>query len=148
MSTFIQIFYHIVFSTANREPVIRCEARDNLYKYIWGILENNKCHPYQIGGYADHLHILTHLHPTIALASLIKDIKVASSGFIKGQRIMPLFRNWQTGYAAFTFSNSDKDRLIQYVINQEEHHRKKSFREELIELLNEHGIPFDEKYLE
>ncbi len=112
-----------------------------------GILKNQKCHLYRINGAADHLHIVTHLHPTIALAGLIKDIKLASSGFIKGQNLFPRFNGWQDGYGAFTYSIKEKEKLIEYVKNQEVHHRIKTFREEIIELLKEHEIEFDEQYL-
>jgi len=122
-------------------------GHENLYKYIWGILKNKKCHLYRIGGVEDHIHIITHVHPTIAVAYLIKDIKLASSDYIKAENIFPDFNGWQDGYGAFTYSISAKDNLIEYVKNQKEHHRKVSFRDEYINLLNEHAIEFDEKYL-
>ncbi len=84
MSTYSQIMYQIVFSTKRREPVLTKGKRPELFKYIWGILKNKKCHLYRINGVQDHLHIATHLHPTVALASLVKDIKVASSKSKKG----------------------------------------------------------------
>ena len=118
-----------------------------LYKYIWGILKNKKCHLYRIGGVDDHLHIVTHIHPTIAPAYLVKDIKIASSEYIKTEQIFPDFNGWQVGYGAFTYSISAKDNLIEYVKNQKEHHKKVSFRQEYIGLLEEHGIEFEEKYL-
>ena len=96
----------------------------------------------------DHLHIVTHLHPAVALADLVKDINVASSAYIKTQRLFEHFDGWQDGYAAFTYSIEAKDNLIEYVKNQEEHHKTKTFREELVELLKEHGVEYDEKYLE
>lgn len=147
MSTYTQIVYQIVYSTKNREHTLDEENRKELFKYIWGILKNKKCHLYQIGGISDHLHIVTHLHPSIALSSLIKDIKLASTEHIKAGKLFPKFNGWQDGYGAFTYSIKDKDRLINYVKNQEEHHKKKTFRDEFIELLNEYGIEFDEKYL-
>lgn len=122
--------------------------RDQLYKYIWGILQNKRCHLYRINGVEDHLHIITHLHPSVALAGLIKDIKIASSLFIKEQSLFPDFVSWQEGYGAFTYSIKERERLINYVKNQEEHHKKSSFKEEFIALLNEHGVTFDEKYLD
>lgn len=122
--------------------------RDQLYKYIWGILQNKRCHLYRINGVEDHLHIITHLHPSVALAGLIKDIKIASSLFIKEQSLFPDFVSWQEGYGAFTYSIKERERLINYVKNQEEHHKKSSFKEEFITLLNEHGVTFDEKYLD
>ena len=102
---------------------------------------------YIINGVEDHIHIVTHLHPTVSLSSLVKDIKLASSIYIKENNLFEDFINWQEGYGAFTYSIKEKDRLIEYVKNQEEHHRKKSFREEYVKLLGEHGIEFDEKYL-
>jgi len=110
-------------------------------------LKKKRCHLYRIGGVTDHIHIVTHLHPSIALASLVKDTKLAGSEFIKNNNLFPGFSGWQDGYAAFTYSFNEKDRLIEYVKNQKEHHHKKTFREELRELFNEHGIEFDEKYL-
>ena len=83
MSTYTQILYQIVFSTKNREHTLDKESQKELYQYIWGVLKNKKCHLYQIGGVTDHLHILTHLHPSISLSSLIKDIKLSSSELIK-----------------------------------------------------------------
>ena len=88
------------------------------------------------------------MHPSVALADLVKDIKVASSKWIKKERIFPAFKAWQTGYGAFTYSIKEKDNLIEYIKNQKEHHKKISFKEELIILLKEHGIDFDEKYLD
>lgn len=147
MSTYTQILYQIVFSTKNRERTLARSQRKELFNYISGILEHKKCHLYQINGVEDHLHILTHLHASVALADLVKDIKLASTKFIKEKDIFPLFNGWQDGYAAFTYSIDRKETLISYIQNQEEHHKVKSFREEYIDLLNEHGITFDEKYL-
>lgn len=95
----------------------------------------------------DHIHIITHLHPTVALAWLVKDIKLASSSFIKDRSVFKGFNGWQEGYGAFTYSIKEKPSLIAYVSNQEEHHRKISYKEEFIGLLNEHGVEFDERYL-
>ena len=147
MSTYTQILYQIVFGTKNRHPVLLKEKRDDLYKYITGLLKNKNCHLYQIGGVADHIHIVTHLHPSISLASLVKDIKLASSEYIKLQNIFPHFNGWQEGYGAFTYSIKEKERLIEYVKNQEEHHKIQTFREEYSALLKELEIEFEEKYL-
>lgn len=148
MSTYTQILYQIVFSTKKRERTLTEENRSELFKYIWGILKNKKCHLYRINGVEDHLHIATHLHPSVALASLVKDIKLASSDFIKQNRLFPNFNGWQDGYSAFTYAISAKDNLIEYIKNQEEHHKTKTFQEELVELLHEHGVEFDERYLD
>ena len=147
MSTYTQLLYQIVFSTKNREKTLTKNNRDELFKYISGLLKNKKCHLYIINGVEDHIHIITHIHPTISLSSLIKDIKVASSLHIKEKNLFLDFISWQNGYGAFTYSIKEKEKLIKYVINQEEHHKTKTFKDEFIELLNEHGIKFDEKYL-
>ncbi len=147
MSTYTQIIYPIVFGTKNRKKTLSEKNRQELFKYIWGILENKKCHLYRINGVEDHMHIVTHLHPTISLAALVKDIKLASSDYMKKTGICEQFNGWQNGYGAFTYSIKEKDRLIEYVKNQEEHHKIKTFREEYMELLNKYEIEFDEKYL-
>ena len=122
-------------------------GQEILYKYIWGILKNKNCHLYRIGGVEDHIHIITHIHPAVAVAYLIKDIKIASSNYIKTENIFPEFNGWQEGYGAFTYSISAKDNLIEYVKNQKDHHRKVSFKDEYLKLLKENAIEFDEKYL-
>ncbi len=147
MSTFTQLLYHIVFSTKNRERVLTKDNREKLFKYIWGVLKNNKCVLYRINGVEDHLHIITHIHPTVSVSSLIKDIKVSSLTWVKEEKVFSNFDSWQVGYGAFTYSIKEKEVLINYVKNQESHHKTISFRDELIELLKEHEIDFDEKYL-
>ena len=147
MSTYTQLIYQIVFSTKNRQPVLQKEKRDDLFKYIWGIMKNKKCHLYRINGVKDHLHIVTHIHPTLTVSGLVKDIKVSSGNFIKRENLFAGFEGWQAGYAAFTYKVNAVDNLIEYVKNQEEHHKKMSYREELINLLNEHKIEFDDRYL-
>ena len=147
MSTYTQIIYQIVFGTKKRERTLTADKRQELFKYIWGIVKEKNCHLYRINGVEDHLHIVTHLHPTVSLSALVKDIKLASSVYIKTNQLFPYFKGWQDGYGAFTYSIKEKDRLIEYVKNQEAHHRKKSFKEEYLELLKMHGIEFDEKFL-
>jgi len=147
MSTFTQILYQIVFSTKYRDRVMTAPNREELFRYISGIIENNKCHLFRINGVEDHLHIVTHLHPSVALADLVKDIKVASSSHIKKTGLFKGFIGWQEGYGAFTYSVKEKDRLIEYVKNQQQHHAKRTFRDEYKKLLEKHQIEFDEKYL-
>lgn len=147
MSTYTQILYQIIFGTKYRAPTLTRAGRPILFQYIGGLLKNKQCHVYQINGVEDHLHIVTHVHPSIALASLVKDIKVASSAYIKEQQLFKNFEGWQDGYGAFTYSIKERDRLIDYVQQQEIHHHTKSFREEYLDLLNEQGIAFEEQYL-
>jgi len=148
MSTYTQTLYQIIFSTKYREKTLHKEKRPQLFKYIWGILKNKKCHLYRMNGIEDHIHIVTSLHPSVALATLVKDIKLGSSNFIKEKNLFDNFNGWQDGYAAFTYSIDAKYNLIEYVKDQENHHKIKTFKEELIELLREHDVEFDEKYLD
>jgi REP element-mobilizing transposase RayT len=148
MSTYRQILYHIVFSTKHRTPCLTTECRPELFAYTWGILRNKNCHLYRINGVDDHIHILTDLHPTIAIASLIKDIKVSTSTWIKQSGKFPSFRGWQTGYGAFTLAWRDLNDLIDYVKGQEEHHKTVSFIEEFRRLIEEAGLEFDERDME
>jgi putative transposase len=147
MSTYTQICYHLVFSTKNRERTLSSKRREDLYRYIWGIIQNHESHLYRVGGTEDHIHILTTLHPRIALADLVKDIKVGSAHWIAESRVFPRFTHWQEGYAAFTASHAEKARLIEYIKRQPEHHKRISFQDELRNLLVEAGVEFDERYL-
>jgi REP element-mobilizing transposase RayT len=146
MSTYTQIIYQIVFGTKRRERTLTKDNRDELFKYICGLLANKNCHVYRVNGVEDHLHIVTHLHPNVALGALVKDIKLASTHYIKEKKLFKNFAGWQEGYGAFTYTVKEKERLIAYVMNQEEHHRKKSFQKEYIRLLEEHQIDFDKEY--
>lgn len=148
MATYTQILYQIVFSTKNAQNTMKLSETEKLYRYIWGILKNKKCTLYRVNGTENHIHIATHVHPMVSVSSLVKDIKVSSSVWIKEPGIFPNFVGWQDGYGAFTYHITQKETLVNYVKNQREHHHKKSYREEFIELLNEHGIEFDEKYLQ
>ena len=148
MSTYTQILYHIVFATKNRKPVLHKARRDDLYKYIWGIIEKRVGHPYRIGGVDDHVHILCSLHPSVALADLIKEIKVASAHWIKTETAFPDFEQWQSGYGAFTCSINSKERITEYIKGQEEHHHAETSGGELTRLLAEAAIEYDVKYFE
>ena len=147
MATYTQILYHIVYGTKNHNCTLDLERHNELCRYTAGILQNKKCFIHKVGGYTEHLHILTELHPSIALADLVKDTKLATSKWIKAKNIFPVFDSWQNGYGAFSCSWKDKDRIINYIANQIEHHRHKTFQEEYIEMLQQAGIEFNEKYL-
>lgn len=147
MATYTQFIYHIVFSTKHREPTLLHDEKKRLYAYIHHMLTKKNCHLYRINGVEDHIHILTHIHPTIAVSNLIKDIKLASSDFISREGFFPDFSGWQDGYGAFTESIKAKERLIKYIKNQVEHHKNVSFMEEYKSLLDEYEIKFDSKFL-
>jgi len=148
MSTYTQIIYHIVFSTKDRQNTLDFDHHEDLFKYTWGILKNKDCHLYRINGHTDHLHLLTSLHPSLALSDVLKDIKLATSKWIKTKKVFAAFDGWQKGYAAFTHSVEDKNRLIEYIKGQKEHHRRLTFKEELTDLLGKAGIEFDLNYLD
>ncbi|MBS1759367.1 MAG: IS200/IS605 family transposase [Bacteroidetes bacterium] len=142
-----QIFYQIVFGTKYRKMTIAEQHCEQLYKYIWGIVKNKKCHLYRINGVEGHIHIFSDLHPSISLADYVKDIKVASSVWMKSNGLFPDFEGWQDSYGAFTYSVKEKDNVINYVKNQKEHHKKETFQNEFKRLLTENDIEFNEKYL-
>ena len=144
MSTYKQIIYHIVFATKNRERVLDKPQREDLFRYIWGIIKNHESHLLRLNGVEDHLHILTSLHPTVSLAALVKAIKTGSSKWIKENSMFPRFEHWQDGYGAFTHSIREKDALVEYIKNQEEHHRRVDFLDEYRKLLRDAGIEFDD----
>ncbi|MEA3209604.1 MAG: REP-associated tyrosine transposase [Chthoniobacter sp.] len=146
-NTYTQIFYHIVFSTKNRVRCINKERQDDLYGYIWGIHKNLNCHLYRIGGVEDHVHILTSIHPTVALADYIESVKTGSTSWIRREDVFRDWPGWQDGYAAFTASFAEKDALIEYIKRQEEHHQTVSFLEEYQAHLEQAGIAYDPKYL-
>lgn len=147
MSTYTQILYHIVFGTKDRKPTLLFENRENLYKYIRGILKNKKCVMYIANGTEDHIHILTHIHPTVSLSYVVKDIKLASTDWIKKNKIFKNFTGWQEGYGAFTCSIKEKDNIIEYISTQNEHHQKINRKEEYIQLLSQNGINYNHKYV-
>ncbi len=148
MSTYTQILYQVVFGSKDYTVFLTKLNQDILYNYIAGILWNKKCHPHIIRGNNNHIHIVLDLHPTLALSYLIKDIKMASHEMMKREKsAFERFPGWQVGFGAFTYSQSNKNALIQYVNNQENHHRKISFKEEVMALCKEHGVECNEKYL-
>ena len=118
-----------------------------MYQYVSGIVKNKNCKLYRINGVEDHIHICSDLHPSIRLADYVKDIKVATSIWMKENSRFPEFIGWQEGYGAFTSSIKEKDRIIEYVKNQKQHHKKEVFYDEYKRLLIENAIEFDERYL-
>lgn len=146
MSTYTQILYQIVFSTKRRARVLTKGKKEDLYKYIGAVIRNNKSVHYQIGGVEDHIHIIIDLHPSIALASLVKDIKLSSNNYIKTQNLFPGFEGWQNGYGAFTYAIEAKNNLINYVKNQEAHHANINFEDEYRKLLAIHEIEIKERF--
>ncbi len=147
MGSYRQIIFHLTFRTKYNIPAIGLEHKKELYRYIWGIVKNKNCILFQINGTENHVHILSDLHPNISLADYVKDIKVASSIWAKESGKFPTFRGWAEGYGAFTVAYRNKQTVINYIKNQEEHHRKISVKEEYITLLKEQGIDYDKRYI-
>ena len=146
MSSYRQLLYHLVFRTKDSLPAIKQDHVNELYAYITGIVKHKNSHLYRINGVENHLHILTDLHPSIAPADFMREVKVSSSLWMKSSDLFPSFKGWAVGYGSFTCSYMDKDRLIEYIKNQKEHHKKMTFEEEYRILLFEHGITPDERF--
>ena len=144
--TFSQMYIHVVFAVKGRENVIKEAHREQVQRYITGIVQNRKARVLAIYYRPDHIHILVSINPTTHSADLVRDIKSNSTIFIKDEGISRNFA-WQEGYGIFTVSHSQKDGTYQYIINQAEHHRKRTFREEYLGLLKKNEIEYDEKYL-
>jgi putative transposase len=146
MSSYHQLLYHIVIRTKNSFRTIDPNQSKQLYAYISGIIKNKNCHLYRINGTEDHIHILTDIHPSIALSDFIRDIKVSTSVWMKNCGYFPIFDGWSDKYGAFTCSYLDVGNIIEYIKNQQEHHKKETFANEYRRLLTESGISFDERY--
>ena len=146
-STFTNLIYHIVYSTKYRQALIGPDIREELYRYIGAIIRENHGIQLEIGGAFDHVHILAKLSPTIAIADVLRLIKSNSSKWVNEQSGFRGRFEWQTGYAAFTVSQSQIPVVTRYIQTQELHHRRKSFKDEFLELLKRHQVEFDERYV-
>ena len=146
MSSYRQHIYHLVIRTKRSMPTIKQDHVDELYAYITGFLKNKNCHLYRINGIEDHIHILTDIHPSIAPADFLRDLKVTSSLWIKKSKLFPSFIGCEDGYGSFTCSYYEVHRLIEYIKNQQVHHKKMTFNEEYRNILLESGLTIDEKY--
>ena len=141
------MYVQIVFAVFGRTNVIREIYREELEKYICGIVSNNKCKPLAIWCNPDHAHILVGLHPTIAVSDLTRDIKSSSSKFINNKKWVPGKFAWQDGFGSFTYSKSQIDDVGKYILSQPVHHKKKSFKEEYLDILQKNDIEYDERFL-
>ena len=146
-STHASLLYHLVFATKGREPFLRVEWRLRLHEYLGGVVRELSGVAQGVGGVADHVHLLVRLKPVHCLADFMRDLKKASSRWVGEVMGVRSFR-WQEGYGAFTVSASVKGEVQDYIARQEEHHRRRSFREEYMVMLREAGVEFDERFLE
>ena len=145
--TLVSLMVHLIFSTKNREPFITPEIEPELFAYIGGILKNHDSRLLDAGGTADHVHLLVSQSKNVSLSALMKDVKKDSSSWIKTKGNQFRHFHWQDGYGAFSIRTSDIPELKKYIAGQREHHRKRSFKEELIAFLDDYGMPYDERYL-
>jgi REP element-mobilizing transposase RayT len=145
-STYLSLHYHIVFATKNREPIIRADWLPRLHEYLGGTLRGLGAFSEGIGGTQDHVHLLVSLKATHCLADVMRELKKASSVWVHDTLGESRFA-WQEGYAAFTVSATALDAVRRYIANQENHHREKSFREELVEMLEKAGVDINYDYL-
>jgi putative transposase len=146
-SSFTNLLFHIIFSTKNREPLIRESFRDELEKYIAGIIRNEEGTLLDIGGMPDHLHIIAKFKPDRSVADMVRVIKANSSKWLNERHGDAGRFAWQSGYGAFSVSQSQIGALRAYVQNQEAHHRTRSFQDEFRDFLNKHEIEYDERYI-
>jgi putative transposase len=146
-NTYTQIYIQIVFSVKGRQNLMHKNWKDELHKYICGVVNGKDQKVYAIGGVADHIHILVSIKPTILISDLVRDIKANSSKWINENHYLNGKFQWQDGFGAFSYSQSQLDNVIAYINNQELHHQKKTFKDEYIELLHKFNIEYDEKYL-
>ena len=146
-NTYTEIHLQLIFAVQNRESLIKSSWKDRLYQYITGIVQNNTHKMLIVNGMPDHLHLVIGMRPVQSISDLLQNIKKDSSKWINQNRLALGKFQWQDGYGAFSYKKSDLPVLINYVENQEKHHYKKTFLEEYVEILEEFGISFDERYL-
>ncbi|MBP6431858.1 MAG: IS200/IS605 family transposase [Ferruginibacter sp.] len=147
MSTYSQIYIHIVFAVKNRDALINISWEERLYQYITGIIQNKGQKLIAINGTANHIHIFIGIKPSCCLSDLVREIKKASNEFINENQLSKFKFNWQEGYGAFSYSHSQIDNVYKYIMNQKEHHKKITFREEYVDFLRKFEVLYDEKYL-
>jgi REP element-mobilizing transposase RayT len=145
--TLTRVLVHLIFSTKNRVPLISPEIESHLHSYIGGICRNHESPLIAAGGMPDHVHVLVSLSKNIALSNLLMEVKKDSSKWIKDKGPGLEAFGWQDGYGGFSIGESGVEPLQRYFANQKEHHKKKTFEEELVEILKKYRVPFDPKYL-
>ncbi|MGD0340008.1 MAG: IS200/IS605 family transposase [Bacteroidota bacterium] len=146
-NTYSQIYIQIVFTVKDRSVLIPKEKKDELYKYITGIVKKRGQKLLAINGMSDHIHVFVGMKPDLAISDLVRDIKAGSSGFIYKKRMVKRKFSWQEGFGAFSYSRSDIDAVIHYIQNQEYHHRTITFHDEYIKMLKEFAVEYDDRYL-
>jgi REP element-mobilizing transposase RayT len=146
-NTYTQLNIQAVFSVKGRKNLLSDKLRPELFKYIHGILKNMGIFPLAVNGYKDHVHIFFEMDPSKALSDIMRDVKANSSKWINTNQLVAGRFSWQEGYGGFSYSRSQRNKVINYIMRQEEHHREKTFREEYLDLLTKFEIEFKDEYL-
>jgi REP element-mobilizing transposase RayT len=146
-NTYTQLNTHVVFAVKGRDNILPSKIRPELFKYISGILTNSNQFSLAVNGYKDHVHLFFEMNPANSLSEIVRIVKANSSKWINENRLIPGKFSWQEGYGGFSYSRSQRDDVIKYIIKQEEHHHKKTFREEYLSILKSFEISFDERYI-
>lgn len=146
-NTYTQLYVQFVFSVQGRQNLIKESIRDELEKVMCGIITNHKCKTYSIYCNPDHTHIFVGMHPAISPSKIMEQVKSGSSNWLNGKKYIPGHFSWQDGFGAFTYSRSHIDNVVKYILNQPEHHKKQSFKDEYLLLLDKFEIEYDIKYL-
>jgi putative transposase len=146
MSTYSQIYIQIVFAVKNRQAIIDSSWDEQLYKYITGIVQAKGQKMIAINGVRDHIHVFIGMKPSCNLSDLVREIKKSSNAFIKENKLSPFKFEWQEGYGAFSYSHWDFPKIANYVMNQKEHHKKKTFKEEYIGIMREFEVEYKPEY--
>jgi putative transposase len=146
-NTFSQIYIQTVFAVSDRQSLIKPQFKEDLFKYITGIVTNQGQKLISINGMADHIHILIGLKPSMALADLVRNIKADSSTHVNKNKWVRGKFSWQEGYGAFSYGHSQLETIIRYIQNQEKHHKRRSFKNEYLTLLRKFDIAFEDKYV-
>lgn len=146
-NTYTQIYIHVVFAVQGRQNLIPKEHKEELHKYITGIIQNKKQKLIIINSMPDHIHLFIGMKPITALSDLVRDLKNNSSNFINAKKWVRGKFNWQEGFGAFSYGHSQIEVVVKYIQNQENHHAKKTFKEEYLEMLKKFNVEYDEKYL-
>jgi REP element-mobilizing transposase RayT len=145
--TFTQIYIQLVFSPMHKEALLHQNIRPDIFKYMSGIITNLGHKSIIVNGMSDHVHLFLGLNPNLSISDTVKEIKRASSVFINEQRFFSGKFQWQSGYGGFSYSQSHIEKVYNYILNQEKHHAKKTFREEYLDFLNKYNIEFENQYL-
>lgn len=145
--TFSQIYIQYVFAVKGRQNLLQKPWCDEVFKYMSGIIKGKDHKPIIVNGIEDHVHLFVGLKPAMSISDLVRDIKNNSSNFINDQKFIKGKFSWQEGYGAFSYGHSQIDTVYQYIANQEEHHKKRTFKEEYIDLLQKFEVEYNEKYL-